>query len=391
MPVVSEHDVRHAATLGRKALSVPPDAVITPQAAEVAEQLALRIVRGESETPSVPTVNPAQAVRRTLLRRNPRWISPPSRRGDRPARFTKLGMVGTGMVGTTAAHLCAITGMTDELVLIDVVPGTAAGTALDLEHASGITGSSTRVSGGTSLSLVAGCDVVVVTAGRPRTPGMTRADLIEVNGRVVADTAAAVAEHAPDAVVIVVTNPVDEMTYRMWDASGLPEHRVLGMAGTLDSSRFRNALAAAAGVAPSDVDAIALGSHGAEMVPLVSSAAIKGQPLQAVLDESTIERCTQETINGGAAVVGLRQTGSAFVAPAHATVELLDTMRGARPGPVPVSTMLRGDYGVDGVFLGVPARLGQEGVLEVVQRTPSADEQAALHTAADAIRQRLDL
>lgn len=389
MPVVSEHDVRHAAQLGRKVVAAPPDAVVTPQAVEVAEQLALRIVRDEPTPPAMPEVNPAQAVQRTLLRRNPRWVSPPPQRGDRPSRFTKVGVVGAGMVGTTAGHLCAMSGLADEIALIDVVPGIAAGTALDLEHASGITGAATRASGGTSLSLVADCDVVVVTAGRPRTPGMSRADLIEINGRVVSDVASAIAEYAPHAVAIVVTNPVDEMTFRMWQDSGLPAQQVLGMAGTLDSSRFRNALAAAAGVRPTDVDAIALGSHGAEMVPIVSSATIKGKPLQAMLDKATIDRCVEETINGGASVVALRRTGSAFVAPAHAVVELLNAMRGAKPGPVPVSAMLNGHFGIEGVFLGVPALLDRDGIHEIVEYKISDEERTALQTAASSIQKRL--
>lgn len=259
-------------------------------------------------------------------------------------------MVGAGMVGTTAAHLIGMGGIADEVVLVDVVPGLAAGTALDIEHASGITGSPTRARGGTALSLVSGADVVVVTAGRPRTPGMTRADLISVNGRVIRDVAQAVGEHAPDSVVIAVTNPVDEMTFEFWRASGLPDERVIGMAGTLDSSRFRNALATAASVTPRDVTGFALGSHGAEMVPVVSSATVKGRPAIEVLGSDTVARC-----------------------------------------PLPVSAMLHGEFGIDDVFLGVPARLGREGVLDIVELRLTDAEQAALHKAAVAIKDRLSV
>lgn len=295
------------------------------------------------------------------------------------------------MVGTTAAHLAAMSGMAAELTLIDVVPGLAASVALDIEHASGITGSRTRAKGGTSLKLVAGAEAVVVTAGRPRSPGMTRAGLLEINGRVVRDVGEAIAAHAPNAVVIVVTNPVDEMTYQLWRASGLPDEQVLGMAGTLDSSRFRNALAEAAKVSPADVSAVALGSHGAEMVPVVSTATIKGRPVREVLPEDKIQACVRDAIDGGAQVVALRKTGSAFIAPAHAVIEVLEAMRGAIADPVPVSAMVHGEYGLEGVFLGVRARLGRTGVVEIIEDRLDEAELAALGKAAASIKQRLGI
>lgn len=389
MPLVSEHDVRRAAARGRRTLPVAPDAVITPQALDVADRLGLRVVRAEPSRPPTPAVDAGRAIARTLLRRSPRWVAPEPRRGMHPTKFARIAMVGSGMVGTTAAHLIAMGGLADEIVLVDVVPGIAEGTALDIEHASGITGSPTRARGGTSLSLVAGADVVVVTAGRPRTPGMSRADLISVNGRVIRDVAEAIAQHAPGAVVIAVTNPVDEMTHELWRAGKLPDEKVIGMAGTLDSSRFRNALASAAGVRPRDVTGLALGSHGAEMVPVTSTATIKGRPALDVLGADTLARCVRETIDGGAAVVALRRTGSAFIAPAHAVVELLDAMRSATADPVPTSVLLHGEYGLDGVFLGVPARLGTGGVVEVVELRLTEQEREALHQAATAIRHRL--
>jgi malate dehydrogenase len=390
MPVVAEADVRQAIAAGLRRLAVPADAVLTPQAIDLAERHELPIVRGDQPAAAPAGIDPARATSRVLLRRSPRWIAPPPRRGATPVRFGRIAFVGSGMVGATAAHLTAASGMADQITLVDIVPGLAAGTALDIEHASGITGSPTRARGGTSLDLVAGAGAVVVTAGRPRTPGMTRAALRDVNGRVIRDVAEAIAAHAQDAVVIVVTNPVDEMAYEMWRTTGFPAEQVIGMAGTLDSSRFRDALAAAGGVRPPDVWAVTLGSHGAEMVPVVSTATIKGRPARSVLGAQRVAECVQAAIDGGAAVVALRRTGSAFIAPAHAVVELLDAMRGATAEPKPVSVLVRGEYGIGGIYLGVRATLGPSGVVAVVEDPLEPAELSALQAAAQAIRSRLE-
>lgn len=389
MPVVGEDDVRAVVREGRRLLVVGPNDLVTPAALETAEHLGVELIHGPLESSSPVGTDPGRAIRRTLYRRSPKWVSSAPLRGVTPTRFTRLAFVGAGAVGATTAHLAAIDNIADELLLVDIVPDIAASVALDIEHASGITGSPTRARGGTSLSLVAGSEAVVVTAGRPRTPGMTRSALTQVNRSVVRQIGQALAEHAPEAAVIVVTNPVDEMTYELWDASGLPTRSVIGMAGTLDSSRFRNALAEAAGVVPRDVEAVTLGSHGAEMIPVVSSATIKGRPVRDVLDSAEIERCVQDTIDGGAAVVALRRTGSASLAPAHAVMEILDAMRGARAGTVPVSAYLYGEYGIDDVFLGVPARMGRRGVTAVEEVALDAEEHQALQRAASAIRARL--
>jgi malate dehydrogenase len=220
---------------------------------------------------------------------------------------------------------------------------------------------------------------------------MSRADLIETNKRVIHSTAAAIRTQAPGAIVIVVTNPLDEMTVEMLRATGFPRERVLGMAGTLDSSRFRNALAQAAGVTPADVTAITLGSHGDEMAPIPSHARIKGRPLDVFLSKDVIEACVKDAITGGGQVVALKKSGSATIAPAHSSVELLDHIRGAKVGSVPVSVMLEGEFGVSGVVLGVPAHLGASGLIKVDQIRLTSDEMAALHSAAEAIRARLGL
>ena len=279
----------------------------------------------------------------------------------------------------------------EEIVLIDIAPGLAAATALDLNHASGITGATGRCIGGETLDMVAGAEVVVVTAGRARGPGMTRADLIDVNARVIRAAGEAIRSEAPNAVVIVVTNPLDEMTVEMLRATGFPRERVLGMAGTLDSSRFRHALARAAGVDPRDVEAITLGSHGEEMAPIPSRATIKGRPLDVFLDEDQITACVQDAVTGGGQVVALKKMGSATIAPAHASIELIDHMRGARSGPLPISVMLEGEFGIDGVVLGVPAHLGAGGLVKIEELRLTDSESASLKAAAEAIRTRLGL
>ncbi|OED35731.1 hypothetical protein AB833_29360 [Chromatiales bacterium (ex Bugula neritina AB1)] len=298
-------------------------------------------------------------------------------------------MVGAGNVGCTIAQLAAHADISAQITLIDLVPGLAESIALDLNHAAGITRSAAIADGTTDLTHVHGADVVVVTAGRPRTPGMLRSDLIEINRRVIRRVADAIKENAPDAVVIVVTNPLDEMTVEMLNVTGFDRSKVLGMAGTLDSSRFRQALAQAASVACADVEAITLGSHGDEMAPIVSQARIKDRPLGVHLSAASINLSAEQAVAGGAEVVRLRKTGSAFIAPAYATIELLDHLRGARTGSVPVSVMLEGEYGINGVVLGVPCELGEQGLIRVEEITLDDSEKNSLNNAATAIEQRL--
>lgn len=387
--VISAEAVTEARTRQRNLIEVLPGDIVTAEARDQAERLGIRLVDGPLEKPQPVRTDGNTSMRRALWRRSPRWVAPSNRISHAPRRFRKIAFIGAGGVGANAAHLCANADMAEELTLIDIAPGVAEATALDLNHASGVSRSRARANGGSSLSLVEGADVVLVTAGRARQPGMTRADLIDVNRRVIHAAGAAIAAHAPKAIVIVVTNPLDEMTVEMLRATGFPRNQVLGMAGTLDSSRFRNALAMAAGVEVRDVEAITLGSHGDEMAPIVSASRIKGRPLDVFLDAQQIDACVRDAITGGGQVVALKKTGSAVIAPAHSSVEVMDHIRGARAGTVPVSVMLEGEYGINGVVLGVPCHLGLTGLLSVEERKLSADETAALHAAAEAIRERL--
>ena len=388
--VIGSDAVEEARQKGRLIVEVMPGDIVTALARESAQRLGLKLFDGPIEMAAPVRTDGSTAMRRALYRRAPKWQAP-TRVVRKARRLGKLALIGAGGVGGNIAHLAAMADMAEEIVLIDIAPGMAAATALDLNHASGITGAAGRCIGGESLNMVAGAEVVVVTAGRARSPGMTRADLIDVNARVIRAAGEAIRSEAPNAVVIVVTNPLDEMTVEMLNATGFPRERVLGMAGTLDSSRFRHALALAAGVSPADVEAITLGSHGEEMAPIPSRARIKGRPLEVFLSTDQIAACVNDAITGGGQVVALKKSGSATIAPAHASIELINHMRGARTGPVPVSVMLEGEYGVDGVVLGVPAHLGQGGLIKVDEMRITADEQASLHTAAEAIRTRLGL
>lgn len=388
--VIGAEAVAEARRNGRVVLEVFPGDIVTGLARDTADRLGLRLVDGPLERPAPIRTDGATSMRRVLYRRAAKWAAP--RPAARPAaRIGKLACIGAGGVGGTVAHLAMMADLAEEIALIDIVPGMAQALALDLNHASGIVKGRGRCVGGAGLDLVAGADIVVVSAGRPRGPGMSRADLIDTNARVIRQAAEAIRAGAPEAVVIVVTNPLDEMTVEMLRATGFPRERVLGMAGTLDSARFRNALAVAAGVDPGDVSAITLGSHGDEMAPITSRATIRGRPLGVYLSDDQIADCVQDAVSGGGQVVALKKTGSATIAPAHATVEVIDHMRGARTGPVPVSVMLQGEFGIDGVVLGVPAHLGLGGLIAVEETRLSAAEQTALNKAATAIQSRLGL
>jgi malate dehydrogenase len=389
--VIGAEHVRDARQRGRRGIEVLPGDLVTLEAKDTAENLGISLLEGPLDKPAPVKTDGATAMRRAMFRRSPKWVAPNPSVSPSARRLGKLALVGAGGVGQNVALLAANADLADSIALIDVAPGLAAAVALDLTHASGISRSSARITGSTDLADVAGSDVVVVTAGRPRTPGMTRADLLDINRRVIRSIAEAIRTQAPKAIVIVVTNPLDEMTMEMLRATGFARSQVIGMAGTLDSSRFRNALALAAGVAPADVEAMTLGSHGEEMVPVTSRARIKGLPIEAYLTKERIEACVKDAVTGGGQVVALRKTGSATMAPALSTIEVIDHIRGAKAGAVPVSVMLEGEYGIRDVVLGVPCHLGASGFIAVDQLTLTESENAALQRAAAAIAERLEV
>ena len=287
------------------------------------------------------------------------------------------------MTGATAAQWCAAAELGD-VVLYDVIEGLPQGKALDLFEATPLAGVDARVRGTNRWEETAGSDVVVITAGSPRRPGMSRRDLLAVNHGVVAEVAARAVEHSPDAVFIVLTNPVDVMAYVVLRASGLPPARVVGQAGVLDSTRFRAFIAQELDVSVEDVTALVLGGHGDSMVPLVRLAQVGGVPLSELLPAETIARLVQRTRDGGAEIVGLLKTASAFYAPGAALCEMVAAVLRDKGRLLPAPAYLQGEYGLNGLYTGVPVLLGAGGVRRVVEVHLEPEERAAfLQSAAE--------
>src|SRR5437870_2015488 len=297
----------------------------------------------------------------------------------------KITVVGVGFYGSTLAQRIAESGYADEVVMTDIIEGKPQGLALDMMQSRSIEGFETRIVGANGYEETAGSDVCVITAGLPRKPGMSRMDLLETNAKIVGDVTRKFVAGSPDAVIIVVSNPLDEMTALCATVSGLPRLRVVGQAGMLDTARFKHFVAERLDTSPSKVDAMTLGSHGDTMVPVPSLVRVDGKPLRDVLDNAAIEELVQRTRDGGAEIVALLKTGSAYYAPssaAEAMVEAVVTDSGAL---MPVCAWVEGQYGISDVYLGVPARLGRGGVKEIVELPLAADELAALHAAAEAV------
>jgi malate dehydrogenase len=280
----------------------------------------------------------------------------------------------------------------ETVFLTDIIDGKPEGLALDLNQSRPIEGFETKIVGvttgvdGSGYEKTAGSDIVVITAGLPRKPGMSRMDLIETNAKIVRSVAEQVAKHSPEAVVIVVSNPLDEMTALTALATGFPKSRVIGQAGMLDTARFTNNVAEAANVAVSSVTTLTLGSHGDTMVPVPSACSVDGKPLSDVLDQATIDELVDRTRNGGAEVVALLKTGSAYYAPSAAAARMAKAVAEDSGAVMPVCTWVDGEYGIAGVYLGVEAEIGAGGVRKVVERDLTETELAGLKEAAEAVR-----
>jgi len=298
----------------------------------------------------------------------------------------RVTIVGSGFVGATAAMRVVQKGLADDVVMIDIVQDLPQGLALDMRQSAPIEGFEPNVRGTNDYADTAESDLVVITAGLARQPGMSRMDLLGKNAGIVRDVVRNVAEHSPNAILIVVTNPLDEMTYLTSEVSGFPKERVMGMAGVLDSSRLRYFIAQELGVSPSRVEAMTLGSHGEAMVPLPRHATVEGKPLTELVDEATLERLYQRTRDAGAEIVALLKKGSAYYAPSAAIAHMVNAIAADTKEVLPVCAWCTGQYGIKDVYVGVPARLGRRGVEEIVKFDLNEQELAALREAAEGIR-----
>jgi len=298
-------------------------------------------------------------------------------------------IIGAGKVGSTLAQRLAEKNLAD-VVLLDVVEGVPQGLALDLMEARGIELHDRQIIGTTDYADTDGSEVVVITAGLPRKPGMSRDDLIKTNAKIVIEAARAAITHSPDAILIVVTNPLDVMAYLAWQATSLPRDRVMGMAGVLDSARFQTFIAMELGVCVANVNTMVLGSHGDLMIPLPRYSTVNGVPITELMDAATIERLIERTRHGGAEIVKLMQTGSAYFAPASSTYLMVEAILLNQSRLLPVAAYLQGEYGLQDVFIGVPCHLGYRGVERVLELHLTDAELAALHASADAVRRNIN-
>jgi malate dehydrogenase len=307
-------------------------------------------------------------------------------------RKGKVTVVGAGFYGSTTAQRLAEYDIFETVVLTDIIEGRPEGLALDMNQSRPIEGFETTVVGqttgtdGSGYEVIAGSGVVVITAGVPRKPGMSRMDLIETNATIVRSVAESVARHAPDAVVIVVSNPLDEMTALTQIATGFPKHRVLGQAGMLDTARFTNSVAERLGVPVGSVTTLTLGSHGDTMVPVPSRCSVDGKPLGDLLPPADVDELVERTRNGGAEIVALLKTGSAYYAPSAAAARMARAVMEDTGAVLPVCAWVDGEYGISGVYLGVEAEIGRVGVRRVVETELTDSERAALEAAAEAVR-----
>jgi len=301
----------------------------------------------------------------------------------------KVTVIGAGNVGATTAQRIAETGLAD-VVLVDIVEGLPQGKALDLAEAAPVVGHDARITGTNDYAVTAGSHIVVVTSGLARQPGMSRDDLLAKNAGIVKSVVEQAARHSPNAILIIVTNPLDAMCHVAIKASGFPRERVIGMAGVLDSARFRTFIAEELGVSVVDTHAFVLGGHGDTMVPLARYSTVAGIPITELLSAERIEALVTRTRNGGAEVVALLKTGSAFYAPAASVAEMVDSILLDRKRVLPCAVLLDGEYGTKGLFVGVPVVLGERGMERVIEITLTSDEQRAFDASAASVRELVD-
>ncbi len=298
----------------------------------------------------------------------------------------KVAVIGAGNVGATAAQRLAEKNLARSVVMIDVAEGVPQGKALDQWQSGPIEGFDARVIGSQSYEDAANAEVFVVTAGIARKPGMSRDDLVRTNAGIVRSVSQQIARVAPNAIIIVVSNPLDVMCYVAMKASGFPRERVLGMAGVLDTARYRTFLAEAADVSVEDIQAMVLGGHGDTMVPLISYTTVSGIPITQLIDQKKLDEIVTRTRNGGAEIVAFLKTGSAYYAPSAAAVQMVEAIALDKRRILPCSAWLQGEYGLTDVFCGVPCKLGRNGLERIIEVTLTDGERADLNKSAEAVR-----
>lgn len=300
----------------------------------------------------------------------------------------KITIVGGGNVGATAAHWAAIKELGD-IVLVDIVEGMPQGKALDLMQASPVEGFDCNIVGTNSYDETAGSDVVVVTAGLPRKPGMSRDDLLAANAKIVREVVEKVAEKSPDSILIMVSNPLDVMTYLALKVSNFPPHRVFGMAGILDTARFCTFVSMELGVSVEDIQAMVLGGHGDSMVPLPRYTTVAGIPITELIPPDRIEALIERTRKGGGEIVSLLKTGSAYYAPSAAVIQMVESVLKDKNRVAPCSAYLNGEYGLSDVYVGVPVIIGAEGIKKIIELKLTDEEMADLHKSAEAVKENI--
>jgi len=300
--------------------------------------------------------------------------------------FEKITVVGAGNVGATAAQRVAEKNLARTVVMVDVAEGIPQGKALDQWQSGPIEGYDTRIIGANDYTAAAGSELFIVTAGIPRKPGMSRDDLVKTNAGIIKSVGEQIKQVAPNAIVIVVSNPLDVMCYVMRQATGFPRERVIGMAGVLDTARYRTFLSEAAGVSIDDIQAMVLGGHGDTMVPLISTTTVSGIPITQFIAKDVLDKIVDRARNGGAEIVAHLKTGSAYYAPSAAAVQMAEAIVLDKKRVLPCSAWLQGEFGLKDVYCGVPCLLGRKGLEKIIDIPLSADEMAALHKSAEAVR-----
>jgi malate dehydrogenase len=301
----------------------------------------------------------------------------------------KITVVGAGHVGSTTAQYCAMEELAEQIVLVDILEDMPMGKALDLWESAPINSFDARTVGANDYGKSANSDIIVITSGLPRKPGMSRDDLREANVEIARIVTEGVVKESPNAIIIMVANPLDVMTWVSWKVSGFPKNRVMGMAGILDSARFRSFIAEKLDVSAEDVQAMVLGGHGDSMVPLPSITTVGGIPLPQLMDAETIEALVDRTRKGGGEIVGLLKTGSAFYAPAAAATQMVKSIVRNKKRILPCAAYLEGEYGIEGTFVGVPCKLGTNGIEEIIEIDLTDDEMKALQHSADLVKEQL--